>query len=121
MNIELEKIEGKMYQFMPLRTDITPKFIPIDTKSLIEIFVEKNKKKYLNDIENTKEELWRKYFNIDISLKNYVFDYTIITDCYSASIRFIHKDKLQEEQDKKEKCDKQNNYTKENERGKGNN
>ena len=103
MNIELEKIEGKMYQFMPLRTDIIPKFIPIDTKSLIEIFVEKNKKKYLDDIENTKEELWSKYFNIDISLKNYVFDYTIITDCYSASIRFIHKDKLQEEQDKKEK------------------
>lgn len=103
MNIELEKIEGKMYQFMPLRTDITAKFIPIDTKSLIEIFVGKNKKKYLDDIENTKEELWRKYFNIDISLKKYVFDYTIITDCYSASIRFIHKDKLQEEQDKKEK------------------
>ena len=103
MNIELEKIEGKMFQFMPLRTDIIPKFIPIDTKSLIEIFVEKNKKKYLDDIENTKEELWKKYFNIDISLKNYVFDYTIITDCYSASLRFINKDKLHEEQDKKEK------------------
>ena len=103
MNIELEKIEGKMFQFMPLRTDIIPKFIPIDTKSLIEIFVEKNKKKYLDDIENTKEELWKKYFNIDISLKNYVFDYTIITNCYSASLRFINKDKLQEEQDKKEK------------------
>lgn len=41
MNIELEKIEGKMYQFMPLQTDIIPKFIPLDTKSLIEIFVEK--------------------------------------------------------------------------------
>ena len=103
MNIELEKIEGKMYQFMPLRTDIIPKFIPIDTRSLIQIFVEKNKKKYLNDIKNTKDELWKKYFNIDIKMTNYVFNYTIITDGYSASIRFIHKDKLQEENEKKEK------------------
>ena len=36
-------------------------------------------------------------------MTNYVFDYTIITDGYSASIRFIHKDKLQEEINKKEK------------------
>ena len=103
MNIQLEKIDAKMFQFMPLRTDIVPKNIPLDTKSLIEIFVEKDKNKYLCDIENTKEELWSKYFNIDIKMTNYVFDYTIITDGYSASIRFIHKDKLQEETDKKEK------------------
>ena len=103
MNIELEKIEGKMFQFMPLRSDLIVKHIPLDTKSIIEIFVEKDKNKYLCDIENTKDELWDKYFNINISLKNYVFDYTIITDCYSASLRFIHKDRLQEENSKKEK------------------
>ena len=101
MNIQLEKIDAKMFQFMPLRTDIIPKNIPLDTKSLIEIFVEKDKNKYLCDIENTKDELWSKYFNIDIKMTNYIFDYTIITDGYSASIRFIHKDKLQEETDKK--------------------
>tara|TARA_B100001013_G_scaffold105337_1_gene60050 strand:- start:4428 stop:6437 length:2010 start_codon:yes stop_codon:yes gene_type:complete len=103
MNIQLEKIDAKMFQFMPLRTDIIPKNIPLDTKSLIEIFVEKDKNKYLCDIENTKDELWSKYFNIDIKMTNYIFDYTIITDGYSASIRFIHKDKLQEETNKKEK------------------
>ena len=53
MNVELEKIEGKMFQFMPLRTDIVPKYIPIDTKSLVEIFA-KNKNDYLKDIANTK-------------------------------------------------------------------
>lgn len=106
MNIELEKIEGKMYQFMPLRTDLIPKFIPLDTKSLIEILVDKDKNKYLQDIEFSKEILWHTYFNINIKMKKYVFDYTIITDCYSASIRFIHKDNLQEEIDKKEKMRK---------------
>ena len=49
---------------------------------------------------------FNKYFNINISMKNYVFDYTIITDCYSVSLRFIHKDKLQEENQKKEKMRK---------------
>jgi len=106
MNIELENIEGKMYQFMPLRTDLIPKFIPLDTKSLIEILVDKNKNKYLQDIEFSKEILWNTYFNINIKMKKYVFDYTIITDCYSASIRFIHKDNLQKEIEKKEKMRK---------------
>lgn len=91
---------------MPLRTDLIPKFIPLDTKSLIEILVDKDKNKYLQDIEFSKEILWNTYFNINIKMKKYVFDYTIITDCYSASIRFIHKDNLQEEIDKKEKMRK---------------
>ncbi len=80
---------------------ILPKFIPIDTKSLIEIFVKKNKNHYLKDIDNTKKDLWDTYFDINVKKKNYVFDYTIITDCYSASIRFIHEDELQKEQQKK--------------------
>lgn len=33
----------------------------------------------------------------------YSFDHTIITDCCSASIRFIHKDQLEEVNDKKER------------------
>ena len=28
-DVELEKIEGKMFQFIPLRTDIVSKYIPI--------------------------------------------------------------------------------------------
>ncbi len=106
MNIEIEKMNGCMYQCMPLRTDIIPKYITIDTKSIVEILVDKDKNKYLKDIQNTKESLWNQYFNINIPLKNYVFDYTIITDCYSVSIRFIHKNKLLEEIEKKNKFKK---------------
>ena len=36
MCIELEKIEAKSFQFFPLRTQMIPKYIPTDTKSLIE-------------------------------------------------------------------------------------
>ncbi len=33
MCLEIEKIGTKSFQFFPLRTDIAPKYIPIDTKS----------------------------------------------------------------------------------------
>ena len=103
MNIELEKIEGKMFQFFPLRTDIIVKHCPIDTKSIIEIFVEKDKNKYLKNIEKYKDELWNKYFNINIKVKNYSFDYTVITDCCSLSLRYIHNNFIEEEKIKKSK------------------
>jgi hypothetical protein len=45
MNIELEKIEGKMYQFFPLQSSIIPRHIQIDTKSIIELLVDKGKKR----------------------------------------------------------------------------
>ena len=101
MNIELEKINGKMYQFFPLRTDIIPKYVPIDSKSIIELF-SKDKNKYLTDIENKKQKLWKKYFDIKVKMKNYSFEHTIITDGFSSSIRFIHNSFLQAENKKKE-------------------
>ena len=101
---QIEKIETKSYQFFPLRTDITMKFIPIDTKSLIEIYVRENKKELLDDIEGNKEKLWNIFFNIDNSVfkqSNYVFDYKIYTDCYSVSIQMLHNDKVEDEKEMK--------------------
>ena len=87
MCLEIEKLETKSFQFFPLRTDIVPKFIPIDTKSLIELFIDENKNFYLLDIENKKHELWNKYFKLDNPIfkqKSYSFDYRISTDCFSV-------------------------------------
>ena len=102
MNLELEKIDAKMYQFLPLRTDIVPKNIQFDTKSIIELFVE-GKKKYLDNISLYQNELWKKFFNIDLTMKDYEFDNCIITDGYSVSVRFIHKDYIPEKEAEKEK------------------
>jgi hypothetical protein len=104
MCLELEKQKTKSFQFFPLRTDIIPKYIPIDTKSIIELFVDENKNDYLIDIENTKNSLWNKYFKLDNSIfkqKEYSFDYRISTDCLAVSIQLIHKDFIQKEKDKK--------------------
>ena len=106
MNIELEKIESKMYQFFPLQSSIIPRHIQMDTKSIIELLVEKEKKQYLDNIELNKEFLWDKYFNITQKIKDYKFDNTIITDGYATSLRFIHNDYIEGEKIKKEKMKK---------------
>jgi hypothetical protein len=106
MNIELEKIEGKMYQFFPLQSSIIPNHIQMDTKSVIELLVDKGKKEYLDNIELNKEFLWDKYFNITQKIKDYKFDNTIITDGYATSLRFIHNDYIEGEKIKKKKMKK---------------
>ena len=106
MNIELEKIEGKMYQFFPLQSSIIPRHIQMDTKSVIELLVDKGKKEYLDNIEVNKEFLWDKFFNITQKIKDYKFDNTIITDGYATSLRFIHNDYIEGEKIKKEKMKK---------------
>lgn len=104
MCLEIEKEGTKAFQFFPLRTDIIMKYCPIDTKSLIELFVEKDKNNYLTDIEHTKHDLWDKYFKLDKKVfkqKDYIFDHRISTDCFSVSIQLIHKDYVVKEQEKK--------------------
>jgi hypothetical protein len=105
MCLEIEKIGTKSFQFFPLRNNVILKFIPIDSKSLIELFIEEDKNTYLIDIENKKQELWNKYFNLNnpvFKQKEYSFDYRISTDCFSVSIQLIHNDFIQKEKDKKQ-------------------
>jgi hypothetical protein len=132
MCLELEKIERKSFQFFPIQTNAIPRHIQVDTKALVELFVDTEKHQKLLDIwitktseiksgknkgnpknktkadlynclEQNKEFIWNTFFNISQSRKNYVFDYTIITDGYVTSLRFLHKDFVEEEQEKKDK------------------
>ena len=132
MCLELEKIERKSFQFFPIQTNAIPRHIQVDTKALVELFVEtekhqklldvwiteeklidkgknqgqpKNKTKadLYNCIEQNKEFIWNTFFNITQTRNNYVFDYTIITDGYATSLRFLHKDFINDQNSKKEK------------------
>jgi hypothetical protein len=102
---ESESMDLNFDSKLEIRTDIVQKYIPLDTKSLIELFVEKDKNNYLSDIEHTKHNLWNKYFKLDkkkvFKQKDYVFDHRISTDCFSVSIQLIHKDYVVKEQEKK--------------------
>ena len=113
MCLELEKLEVKSFQFFPLRTNIAPKYIPIDTKSIIEILVDKIKIKelgknvkqdLLDDIEGNKHNIWSQYFNLDNPIfyqKEYSFDYRISTDCLGVSIQLIHNDLIEKSNQQK--------------------
>lgn len=120
MNIELEKINGKMYQFFPLQMSIIPNHIQIDTTAIIDLLIDKDKKKYFDNVILYKEILWGTYFKITPKMKDYQFDHTIITDGYAVALRFIHNDFIEGEllkkekmkqarKDKKEKQEKQSN------------
>jgi len=93
MNKYLEENKTKCFQFFPLRTNIVPKYIQLDTRSLIDIFVKKNKLEYYKKLNEKKNELWNKYFKANHKIfrkKNYSFDYCILTDGYCASVRLIN-------------------------------
>ena len=104
MNIQLEQLEAKLFQFFPLRTNIIPKYIPIDTKSIVELLVIGDTKKYLDDIAKYTEEIWNRFFNMNnpiFKMKNYKFNYSISTDGTTASIQFLHNSLV--EKNKKDK------------------
>jgi hypothetical protein len=100
INNQLQKLEMKQFHCFPLRKDVVPKSIELDTAGLLELMIDNDSKKYRNGknaIEQAKKELWGKFFKTDNCVfkhgKNYIFDYSIKTDGISISIRFIRKDK----------------------------
>jgi hypothetical protein len=125
MCLELEKLEVKSFQFFPMRTNIIPKNIPIDTKSIIELLINKDhhdklnvtcKQDLLDDIMGYKNKLWSLFFNLDnpiFSQKSYSFDYRILTDCFSVSIQLIHNSFIESEIKKKMNMKNKKNQNKE--------
>jgi hypothetical protein len=84
MNTNLELNESKKkYQIIPLRTNLTPKFIPINIHSLVDIIDSKylfgNKKNYYHDNTNNGFILFETYFNFNSKFikntikKGYIF------------------------------------------------
>ena len=106
MNKTLEVNKLKTFQFFPLRTNIVPKYIQLDTKSLVEIFIRKDKNQYLDKLTSFKDQIWNMVFQMDNSIfkqKWFTFDYCISTDGYCASIRFINNKYIADNNKKKAK------------------
>jgi len=102
MNIELDKLNKKQFQFFPLQSNTILRNIQIDTSALVELFEDKVTEAYKN-IEIQKAIIWTNIFKLNHSIKKYVFDYTIITDGYSTALRFLNIDYSEEVKDKKKK------------------
>jgi hypothetical protein len=99
MNKKLEEKNLKMFQTLPLRTDLSIKYISLNTSAIKDIFgeIKSDKSKELSNVE-----IWKKYFNINpkkYKIKGYEFDEFIQTDGTAVSIIFIkHESFLKKKQ-----------------------
>lgn len=103
MNSVLEKKECKLFQPLPLRNNIIPKHIIIDTASLINLFCpEKDKEgnkvkkgELLSNVKENQNEVWSNFINLKNKIfknKHYQFHNQIQTDGISCCLLFIKKD-----------------------------
>jgi hypothetical protein len=103
MNSVLEKMESKLFQPLPLRNNIIPKHIIIDTASLVSLFCpEKDKEgnkikkgELLSNVKENQSEVWFKFLDMKNKIfknKHYQFHHQIQTDGISCCLLFIRKD-----------------------------
>ncbi len=97
MNAVLEKEEHKLFQPLPLRNNIIPKHIILDTACIISLFCPENAKKgeLLKSVKENQYDVWNNILNLlhkTFKSKHYQFHYQIQTDGISCSLLFIRKD-----------------------------
>ena len=99
MDSLLEEKGKKMFQVIPLRTDISDKYITFDIRAIKDIFTEI---KANGENELTSTQTWNKYFKITpnkFRIKNYSFNGLISTDGIGCSISFIEKSALKRKEE----------------------
>ena len=97
MNAVLEKEEHKLFQPLPLRNNIIPKHIILDTACIVNLFSleGKTKTELFKAIKENQYDVWNNLLNLQhktFKNKHYQFHYQIQTDGISCSLLFIRKD-----------------------------
>ena len=97
MNAVLEKEEHKLFQPLPLRNNIIPKHIILDTACIISLFCPENAKKgeLLKNVKENQYDVWNNLLNLQhktFKSKHYQYHHQLQTDGISCSLLFIHKD-----------------------------
>ena len=103
MNNILEKQESKLFQPLPLRNNIIPKHIILDTACIINLFCpEKDKEgnkikkgELLSNVKYNQNEVWSNLLNLNHKIfknKYYQFHNQMQTDGISCCLLFIRKD-----------------------------
>ena len=97
MNNVLEQQEHKLFQPLPLRNNIIPKHIILDTACIVNLFSleGKTKTELFKAIKENQHDIWNNLLNLNhktFKNKHYQFHYQIQTDGISCSLLFIRKD-----------------------------
>jgi hypothetical protein len=101
MNEVLEKQESKLFQPLPLRNNIVPKHIILDTASLVSLFCPANKTDGIKkgelhkNLKENQHDIWNAFLNLNHKIfrnQHYQFHHQIQTDGISCCLLFIRKD-----------------------------
>jgi hypothetical protein len=97
MNAVLEKEDHKLFQPLPLRNNIIPKHIMLDTACIVNLFSleGKTKTELFKAIKENQYDVWNNLLNLQhktFKSKHYQFHYQLQTDGISCSLLFIRKD-----------------------------
>jgi hypothetical protein len=101
MNEVLEKQESKLFQPLPLRNNIVPKHIILDTASLVSLFCPANKTDGIKkgelhkNLKENQHDIWNAFLNLNHKIfrnQHYQFHHQIQTDGVSCCLLFIRKD-----------------------------
>lgn len=95
----IEGLGFKIYNLFPMRTEIIPKHLKIDTTSIVNILVTKNKGFFRTEgnLKKNEDKIWKFFFRTELSCfkkKNYSFHHMICTDGISCSILLIRNDMI---------------------------
>lgn len=87
----------RLFQPLSLRNSSIPKYITIDTASLINLFADKGTKgKLLQSLKENQEVVWDHHFRMKKRIfrkqTNYTFNYTMQTDGVGCSLLFVRND-----------------------------
>ena len=98
MSLKLEEQEKKLFQFCPLRKTLIPKYMTIDTKTLITMLFNTKKNettqgKLLDNLNESKELIWNTLFNMKkintlMNVDKYTFNHMFSTDGVGCSLLF---------------------------------
>jgi hypothetical protein len=97
MNAVLEQEDHKLFQPLPLRNNIIPKHIILDTACIVNLFSleGKTKTELFKAIKENQYDVWNNLLNLKhktFKSKFYQFHYQLQTDGISCSLLFIRKD-----------------------------
>lgn len=87
----------RLFQPLSLRNSAIPKYITLDTASLINLFAEKGEKgKLLQSLKEKQYDVWDTHFRMNRRIlrkqTGYAFNYTLQTDGVGCSLLFIRND-----------------------------
>jgi hypothetical protein len=94
MNLVLESLGAKQFQFFPTQQNNIPRSFQFDTTSILLLFGDENGSKKLGSLNTREQAIWQTHFDfssVKYNKKKYQFDNCIVTDGVKASVRFVLK------------------------------